>query len=535
MALRELLARFGVEVDTKQLEAGDSAVNSFAEKLSGLGSALTGGLLVGGMVSFAQGLIDAGDNLDKASLRLGISTDELQAFNFAADRSGISAETLAGGMKLLYKNMSEAGEAGSTQAQEFDKLKIKLKDANGKARSMSDVFADLSDKIADSKNPTEQAGLALKFFGKSGVALLPLLKEGADGTKELFNRFHDLGGGYSNEFTKAAAQAKDAQTDLSTALIGGKNAIGVLVLPTIAKYTNKLANLIAKTVKVLRGTTAFRSILVALGGSAAFTAIGALATAAAKMGMLGGAAGSAGGGVLGLAKNVGSLGMALVRTALPLVVAFLLLDDLMALFRGGDSVIGRFIDGLFGIGTAATVIEMLKLGWQDFLAWVQLLGPVMSAVWEFVRVVLQDAFNGFKGTTQLFEAAWRRMVIGIQRYWSTALAQVGHNFNQLLADIADKIASNPVLSAFFGTAAKLVGKIAHDNLRAEATDKAYLERRANALGLANGGDTSNEINQDITIEVNGVSEPAQAAIEMQKRLEAATSKGQRAVGALKRP
>lgn len=534
MALRELLARFGVEVDTKQLQQGDASVNSFAEKLSGLGQALTGGLVMGGLMSFTQGLIGAGDYLDKASLRLGISTDELQAWNFAAERSGISSESMAGGMKLLYKNLAAAGEAGSQQAQDFAALKISLKDAAGKAKPMTAILGELSDKIADTKDPTKQAGMALQFFGKNGLSLLPLLKGGADGTQELFERFQDLGGGYSREFATAAAAAADAQTDLNVSMTGAKNALGSILLPYVAKGVAGLADFIAKATRAVKGTTAFRSILVAVGGSAIFGVIGSLAAAATKLGLLGGAAGSASGGALGLAKSIGQVGLAIVRTMLPAVILFLLFDDLMALFRGGDSVIGRFIDGLFGVGTTAVVVEMLKLGWQDFLAWVQQMGPVMSAVWEFVRVVLQDAFNGFRGTTQLFEVAWQRMVIGMKRWWNQALADVGHNFNQLLLDITNKIKANPVLSAFFGTAAKLVGKIASDNLAAEAGDKAYLARRATALGLANGGDTSS-LNQEITINVEGVEQPAEAAAAMQAKLEGATEKGKRALGALKRP
>lgn len=534
MALRELLARFGVEVDTKKLEAGDASVNSFAEKLNGLGQALSGGLVMGGLMSFTQGLIGAGDYLDKASLRLGVSTDELQAWEFAAERSGISAEAMASGMKLLYKNLSAAGEAGSQQAQDFAALKISLKDASGKAKPMTAILGELSDKIADTKDPTKQAGLALKFFGKNGLSLLPLLKSGADGTQELFDRFQDLGGGYSREFATAAAAAADAQTDLNIATKGAKNALGSILLPYVAKGVSGLANFIARITKAAKGTTVFRSILVSVGGSAIFGVIGSLAAAASKLGLLGGAAGGASGGVLGLAKSLGTAGAALIRTMLPAVVLFLIFDDLMALFRGGDSVIGRFIDGLFGVGTAATVVEMLKLGWQDFLSWVQLLGPVMSAVWGFVKVVLQDAFNGFKGTTELFQVAWQRMVIAISRYWSTALSNVGHNFNQLLLEITNKIKSNPVLAAFFGTAAKLVGKVAADNLAREAADKSYLERRATALGLANGGDVST-LNQDITINVDGVAKPAEAAAAMQAKLQGATDNAARALGALKRP
>jgi hypothetical protein len=126
------------------------------------------------------------------------------------------------------------------------------------------------------------------------------------------------------------------------------------------------------------------------------------------------------------------------------------------------------------------------------------------------------------------------MVIAISRYWSTALSNVGHNFNQLLLDITNKIKSNPVLAAFFGTAAKLVGKVAADNLAREAADKSYLERRATALGLANGGDVST-LNQGITINVNGVEKPAEAAAAMQTKLQGATDNAARALGALKRP
>jgi hypothetical protein len=45
----------------------------------------------------------------------------------------------------------------------------------------------------------------------------------------------------------------------------------------------------------------------------------------------------------------------------------LVIDELITLFGGGDTLIGGFIDKLFGVGKAAAMVELVKTSAQSLL------------------------------------------------------------------------------------------------------------------------------------------------------------------------
>src|SRR5688572_23525187 len=123
--LRELLAKFGIEVDDGALKKADAGIDKTKGKIldlgelaSGLGGAFAGAALIGGVAHFTQGLIDLGSELDDQSNRLGISASELQGWRFVAGQAGASAEELGSGLKILTKNIADAAEGGAA-AKEF--------------------------------------------------------------------------------------------------------------------------------------------------------------------------------------------------------------------------------------------------------------------------------------------------------------------------------------------------------------------------------------------------------------------------------
>jgi hypothetical protein len=88
--------------------------------------------------------------------------------------------------------------------------------------------------------------------------------------------------------------------------------------------------------------------------------------------------------------------------AAAIATVVLVVDDLLTLFEGGDSVIGRFLDEMFGIGTAARVAAFVQRAWAAFIVWIrtqaipfiQRLGRELVALWPRVRPVLRAIGRG---------------------------------------------------------------------------------------------------------------------------------------------
>lgn len=373
MALRELLARFGFDVDTAPLEKGGKSVNNFAENVASIGSKLAAGAVIGGLIAFTQSIVSAGDELDKAALKTGLSVQELQSWRFAADRSGASAEEFGSAVKLLSKNIADAAGGGAAGA-EFTKLGVKIKDSSGNVRSVTDVITDMSTAIGSAKSEAEKTGIALKFFGKGGAALLPLLKEGPEGIKKLHARFTELGGGLSQEFTKSAAEANDAQTDLALAATSLKDKLGIHLLPAVTWVTSKLTDLVVGVQKATKDTNLMKVGLGVLGAAALVAAL-----------------------------EFAPLLLEVLSIAIPLALLALAIEDIYTAFTGGHSAIGEFIDGMFGVGATSQVVDYLKQAWDHVVDAVKAVWQALQFLGTQTAVFLKDVFSGFKGYGTMFE------------------------------------------------------------------------------------------------------------------------------------
>jgi hypothetical protein len=54
----------------------------------------------------------------------------------------------------------------------------------------------------------ERTTVAMKLFGTSGAALIPLLEGGSEGAKKMFAEFERLGGAMSKDFVAAAPRSR---------------------------------------------------------------------------------------------------------------------------------------------------------------------------------------------------------------------------------------------------------------------------------------------------------------------------------------
>ena len=88
------------------------------------------------------------------------------------------------------------------------------------------VFANVLGNVEDAST---MAALAQDVFGRAGTELLPLFQQGEEGMAALRQQAVDLGAVMSGDAAKSAADFKDAQNELMTALAGVFVEIGQVV------------------------------------------------------------------------------------------------------------------------------------------------------------------------------------------------------------------------------------------------------------------------------------------------------------------
>lgn len=228
----------GTELDSSGAEKGASKLGGKLK--SGLGTAAkvgAGAVAAVGTAAVATGkkMLDLskdtaqfGDNIDKQSQKMGISSTAYQEWDFVMQHCGMSINSLKGGMKTL----SRAVEQPSKNGQEaFKKLGISVDDLKNK--SQEEIFSKVVTGLQGMKEGTERTAIATTLLGRAGSEMGALLNTSAEDTAKMKKQVHDLGGVMSEEAVKASAKYQDSLQDMQTALDGAKRKIGAEFLPAI--------------------------------------------------------------------------------------------------------------------------------------------------------------------------------------------------------------------------------------------------------------------------------------------------------------
>lgn len=214
-------------------KAGKTAGSNFAGGLAkgiGVATAATAAVSAAAVgagkafVSAAGDVAEYGDNIDKMSQKLGISAEAYQEWDFIAQHSGTSMESL----KSSFKTLANAAQDGKT---EFEALGISLEDAA--SMSTEDLFSAVISGLQDMEEGTERTALASTLLGKGATELGALLNTSAEDTEAMRQQVHDLGGVMSTDAVKDAAAYQDSLQNLETGLSGLKNNFMADFLPGI--------------------------------------------------------------------------------------------------------------------------------------------------------------------------------------------------------------------------------------------------------------------------------------------------------------
>lgn len=216
-----------------------SAVNGL-EKFSASGAAAV--TVIGGMVgALAKSTIDmskTADDLLTLAAQTGLTTEQLQEFEYASELVDVSTDTLRGSLVKLTNNMQTAATGTGSAAEAFKKLHIKVSDSSGKLKDNYDVFLQTIDALGKMKNETERDALAMDIFGRSATDLNPLIEAGSDRLKELAEQAHEVGYVTDNETWQSLGKLNDAMQQLDKQGDAVKRSFAEALLPIITAFVD---------------------------------------------------------------------------------------------------------------------------------------------------------------------------------------------------------------------------------------------------------------------------------------------------------
>lgn len=280
---------------SEQLRAANAALktveahNMAAESGRKLGIAAAAA--AAGVALLVTKSINSADNLNDLAKSQAVAATTLGGIGFAAEQAGGSLESASQSIGKLNKTLAAAAAGNKEAAETFALVGVRISDIAGNTRPVEDVLIDLADKFATFEDSPERAALAVKFFTKSGVDLIPLLLEGGDALRKNIEYYKQYSG-VTDDLIKQSDAFNDslAKVNLLTKSVG--NALAAELLPSMQAVADAMVRFQegGDRSKALAETLA--SVLrLAAGGAvvlaAAFNTIGkSVGAAAATLGEL---------------------------------------------------------------------------------------------------------------------------------------------------------------------------------------------------------------------------------------------------------
>ena len=229
----------------KSADSADDAGGRFSKLggvLKGVGVSMGAAAVAVGTaaVSAAKSLTDMtvgassyADNILTMSTVTGMSTEKLQAYNYAAELVDTSMETLTGSMAKNIRSMTAAEKGTGAQADAYKKLGVSVTDANGKLRNSEDVYWQTIDALGKVSDETERNALSMQVFGKSAQELNPLIAQGSAGIAKLTDEAKNMGAVMSDDQLNSLGKFDDTIQRLKSGSEAAKNALGLVLLPQL--------------------------------------------------------------------------------------------------------------------------------------------------------------------------------------------------------------------------------------------------------------------------------------------------------------
>ena len=243
-----------VKADTAKLVSGmDRAektvkrtVSNIKKTIISLGAAYAGIKGVEAFKSMIDDSIDLADATGKLAQKLGVSTETLSKYQYAAGFAAISNGELNAGIAALTRRLTNFERSGGGAAkQAFKELGISAKYAREHFANTDDAFKEILKRLEKMPDGYRKTAIAQDIFSKSASSLMRLT---ASDLKKFGDQAQKMGLVISGSTAKMAAEYHDKIAQLNARLLGLKLTIvsGVIApMDAAAKTALQMVNAMA--------------------------------------------------------------------------------------------------------------------------------------------------------------------------------------------------------------------------------------------------------------------------------------------------
>ena len=204
----------------------ERALKSIDDRIESLTDSIQGGL--GAVAKFfgafailstiqnqMKTLTDAFDRMGSKASSLGTTTNWLQGFEYALASNTVKLDEGYKALERFSRLIGEGAQGSKAAVDVLDRLGLKIYDASGKLRPMTDLFEEASGKIAGAASASERNALAVDAMGKSAQAVIPAFQGIAAGADSMTSAARRAGAFVEQDmvskFEKLASQSEQTQ------------------------------------------------------------------------------------------------------------------------------------------------------------------------------------------------------------------------------------------------------------------------------------------------------------------------------------
>ena len=246
------------------------AVQSAVDKLAGFSASGAAAVTVVGGLTTALAkntleLTKTADDLLTLSSQTGLSTDQLQEFEYASELVDVSTDTLQGSLRKLTNNMQKARDGSGDAAAAFKTLKVQITDNHGALQDSRQIFLQTIDALGKVKNETERDALAMQIFGKSATDLNPLIEAGSERLAELAAQAHEVGYVMDADTLESLGALDDSLQKLNKQGDAVKRSFATALLPILQAFADVITSIPTPVLTAVISIAGIAAVIVTVG------------------------------------------------------------------------------------------------------------------------------------------------------------------------------------------------------------------------------------------------------------------------------
>lgn len=196
--------------------------------------------------------VEMADGIAKVADKLGIGVESLQEWTFAAEQSGLKSEQFQTALQRLGRRVAEAANGTGEARTALERLGISARDSAGNIKTIEDVLPEIATQMGKVGSQQERLAIAMRLFDTEGVAMVNLLRHGAQGMADLRQQAREMGLVISEDVARKAEDTND-QLNIMSRVIKAQVATAMVALgPIIVRVGQAFADAAPKVARFFR-------------------------------------------------------------------------------------------------------------------------------------------------------------------------------------------------------------------------------------------------------------------------------------------